>query len=323
MNLISKLRNLISIDSSNGNVIVDDQGKPLSQLDLAQRVYDAYSEVVLKGYVDLEATTIDFDTTDGDFTLKLQACDVALSKAIGDVDLENNKTILIERRAKNEQKFIGKLSTLIKGIEEASVALVESHEVLQKASGNIITTSEPVVTEDVNLNKGIDEYKDHFVSIVYRDEKGRILLLQREDNKQWMMPGGHIDAGEVPIQAAKREFKEETNIELRSDSLTHAGIFQIPDNKNIYYFTCNGHDNTGTAPIANIDLQNEAINMKFMSVDEWLNADLFKDTKKQLTELLLPKAEVVKAYQQELHKAIDIVKQALSDGFIQPDQIVK
>ena len=41
---------------------------------------------------------------------------------------------------------------------------------------------------------------------------GSALLILHPYIKQWMHPGGHIDAGETPIEAAIREVYEETGI---------------------------------------------------------------------------------------------------------------
>ncbi len=45
------------------------------------------------------------------------------------------------------------------------------------------------------------------------DPEGRVLLAQRRDGQGWSVPGGHIEAGEMPEQAARRELKEETYLD--------------------------------------------------------------------------------------------------------------
>lgn len=42
------------------------------------------------------------------------------------------------------------------------------------------------------------------------DDAGKILLIRREDNGLWAMPGGALDVGETPAQGAVREVLEET-----------------------------------------------------------------------------------------------------------------
>ncbi|HLZ55533.1 MAG TPA: NUDIX domain-containing protein [Ktedonosporobacter sp.] len=50
-------------------------------------------------------------------------------------------------------------------------------------------------------------------------DNGQILLIQREDFKVWALPGGQIEAGESVAQAAIREVREETGIEVELTSL--------------------------------------------------------------------------------------------------------
>ncbi len=47
------------------------------------------------------------------------------------------------------------------------------------------------------------------------DSSGKILLLKRSDDAKWCLPCGLVDAGESPEQAAIREAKEETGLEVK------------------------------------------------------------------------------------------------------------
>ena len=61
-----------------------------------------------------------------------------------------------------------------------------------------------------------------------------VLLCQRSPDKslplEWSIPSGHIDKGEKPIDAAMREFKEETDIDI-SPNLDLVGILNTYKNK--------------------------------------------------------------------------------------------
>ena len=61
---------------------------------------------------------------------------------------------------------------------------------------------------------------------------GKVLLQRRADNGLWTMHGGAIEIGEVPEDAAKREFFEETG--LRANALELIGVFSGPDTRYTY-----------------------------------------------------------------------------------------
>ncbi len=51
------------------------------------------------------------------------------------------------------------------------------------------------------------------------DPQGRLLLIQRSDNRMWAMPGGMVEVGETAAQAAEREIWEETGVRVRAERL--------------------------------------------------------------------------------------------------------
>lgn len=50
-------------------------------------------------------------------------------------------------------------------------------------------------------------------SIIF-DEQGRVLLCHRRDMDAWNLPGGGAESGELPTEAAIRETKEETGLDV-------------------------------------------------------------------------------------------------------------
>jgi 8-oxo-dGTP pyrophosphatase MutT (NUDIX family) len=44
----------------------------------------------------------------------------------------------------------------------------------------------------------------------------KVLLIKHKKLGVWLNPGGHIDEGELPHQAAEREFREETGVRVRA-----------------------------------------------------------------------------------------------------------
>lgn len=73
------------------------------------------------------------------------------------------------------------------------------------------------------------------VNTIVADEAGRILLIQRTDNGNWSLPGGAMDLGETIRQAAIRETREETGIEVEITGIS--GIYTNPGH--VLHYTSN------------------------------------------------------------------------------------
>lgn len=54
-----------------------------------------------------------------------------------------------------------------------------------------------------------------FTATVYIVEQERILLILHRKLNKWLPPGGHLDPNETPAEAARREAREETGIEIQ------------------------------------------------------------------------------------------------------------
>ncbi len=64
-------------------------------------------------------------------------------------------------------------------------------------------------------------------SAVVFDDKGHVLLHQRSDSGEWALPGGAIDPGEEPANAAIREVWEETGVNVLPERII--GVESGPD----------------------------------------------------------------------------------------------
>lgn len=66
----------------------------------------------------------------------------------------------------------------------------------------------------------------HFTATAFIvDSRKRTLLLWHKRLKRWMPPGGHIDPDETPEDAARRECKEETNLDVEIIGDPQADLF--------------------------------------------------------------------------------------------------
>ncbi len=54
----------------------------------------------------------------------------------------------------------------------------------------------------------------HFTATGFLVRDGKVLLVNHRKLKQWLPIGGHIEAGEDPVQALRREVREEVGLEI-------------------------------------------------------------------------------------------------------------
>ncbi len=65
--------------------------------------------------------------------------------------------------------------------------------------------------------------------VIVKSDKGNILLVQPTYKPGWQFPGGGVDAGESPEEAAVRELREELGVELSGQDLTLVGLVYRKD----------------------------------------------------------------------------------------------
>ena len=107
-----------------------------------------------------------------------------------------------------------------------------------KEAKNLLVASKP------KLIKGFDQFYHNKLgtAVVCVDEDGKILLGKEVGFETWSLPGGHVEQGEGPVEAAKREFKEETG--LTAEELVEIAVLKEEVNQKEYLshiFVCRKH----------------------------------------------------------------------------------
>jgi 8-oxo-dGTP pyrophosphatase MutT (NUDIX family) len=70
------------------------------------------------------------------------------------------------------------------------------------------------------------------VTMVVRDDEGRVLLVQNAEANLWLPPGGGIEPDESPEAAAIREMQEETG--LLVEPIRIIGVYGGPEYRVVY-----------------------------------------------------------------------------------------
>lgn len=77
--------------------------------------------------------------------------------------------------------------------------------------------------------------------VVVRSDKGNVLLAKSSYKKSWQMPGGGVENGESPEEAAIRETQEELGLALPIDSLTIKGTIYKKDEEILFVIFESNH----------------------------------------------------------------------------------
>jgi len=66
-----------------------------------------------------------------------------------------------------------------------------------------------------------------FVRVIIQNEKGELLVILEKKWNCWVFPGGKIELNETPLEAAKREVFEETNLAIEDLEIVAEHVFDI------------------------------------------------------------------------------------------------
>ncbi|MFE2551953.1 NUDIX domain-containing protein [Streptomyces sp. NPDC059355] len=70
---------------------------------------------------------------------------------------------------------------------------------------------------------------------IVRDEQGRVLIVNPVYKERWNLPGGHIEEGELPTAAARREVREEIGLDLEIGELLVTAWVTRTEGSHVFY----------------------------------------------------------------------------------------
>ncbi|MBZ4682870.1 MAG: 8-oxo-dGTP diphosphatase [Fusobacteriaceae bacterium] len=116
--------------------------------------------------------------------------------------------------------------------------------------------------------------------ILVKDDK--LLLIQHKKNgkEYWLLPGGGVDFGETMQEALKREFIEETNLNINVNELLFISEAIDPKGeKHIINFFFKVEYVDGILKLAK---EKRLVDLKYIDIDEIDNIIMYPNIKKQL-----------------------------------------
>jgi 8-oxo-dGTP pyrophosphatase MutT (NUDIX family) len=80
--------------------------------------------------------------------------------------------------------------------------------------------------------------KNQFIGCVIVDDYGRILLLHtyNEDGSQWQLPGGEVDAEQLPETVAVRAVQEQLGVDARLVKNLGSEEIETDENDTLYHW---------------------------------------------------------------------------------------
>ncbi|WP_248516577.1 NUDIX hydrolase [Salinarchaeum laminariae] len=91
----------------------------------------------------------------------------------------------------------------------------------------------------------------HFTATTYVVAEGAVALHLHDRIGKWLPPGGHVDRGELPHEAALREVAEETGLDAtlvaEQDEIGSPTVEPLPQPQHLQLADVNVHGEAGTA----------------------------------------------------------------------------
>ena len=102
----------------------------------------------------------------------------------------------------------------------------------------------------------------NFVRVIIQNERGELLTIFQKKWNCWVFPGGKIEPNETPLEAAKREVFEETNLVIEDLEIVGKQVFDKKQHRMGYLVKANKY--SGEIKIKELD---KIADIKFKRID--------------------------------------------------------
>lgn len=82
--------------------------------------------------------------------------------------------------------------------------------------------------QDQLRSKGNPDVQVSASAVVFKGDK--LFFIEHPYQKEILLPAGHVEIGEMPLETAIREFHEETGLTAKAGHLVAVHLIQIPEN---------------------------------------------------------------------------------------------
>lgn len=132
-----------------------------------------------------------------------------------------------------------------------------------------------------------------FTASAFVIKEDKILLMKHSKLGMWLQPGGHIEAGETPDEAARRETLEETGVEIEfieefvpESSLDETDNLPTPFNINLHPIR-DDHYHCDFQFLAKVKRQGDATHAHEHDGLKWFNLDQLVSGEYEMPENLV------------------------------------